>query len=340
MKPVIILGFGRSGTTWLADIISRLRGSLVLFEPLHPSVTERSKDLSYRRAMSAHDRLWLSQYIRSVLEKRHRMPWLMRNHAPVQIDRINPSFLDYLWHECGVAGFKEIRLNFAIPWLVEQRFGPIVFVVRDPRAVVASILNRPNFWEFGWPGTYQLMVDNVLDDPAFARHPVQARADLARSAKSDVERIAVLWALAHAVALEDCRNCGVPLIRYEDLYRDPFQTVRQIIKACHLEPRSIHPSYLFSPSLTTNRTFHGIYSMDRKIARGDFSVFWERTLSKEQCATILGIVSAFGLQEDLEDRGVVRPLWRRVPAAAKAGLDRPKIARKGAGRLGAAGAYG
>ena len=299
MKSVIVLGFGRSGTTWLADVISKLLGTLIVFEPLHPSVTERSEELSYRRVSDDREGAWLKGHIQAVLDKRHRRPWLMRNHVPGKIDEIDPSFLHYLWQECVIGGFKEIRLNFSIPWLVQQDFGSLVFVVRDPRAVAASILNRPNFWEFGWPGTYDLCVGNILDDPAFARDPVQTEADFIRSAQQDFERIAFLWALSHAIALEDCKKHGIPVIRYEDLYADPFGTVKQIVRLLDLEPRPIHPSYLFSPSLTTNRTFHGIYSVDKQVRRGDFSFFWNRTLSPYQCSAIEEIVSAFGLQDYL-----------------------------------------
>jgi hypothetical protein len=227
----------------------------------------------------------------------------MRNHVPVRIEDINPTFLDYLWRECAVVGFKEIRLNFLIPWLVQQALGAILFVIRDPRAVVASIINRPNFWEFEWPGTYELFIGNILNEPALAHHPVQRRADLMHSARSDVERIAILWALSHAIALDDCEEYGIPIIRYEDLYQDPFNTVRQALQVCHLDPKPIHPSYVFSPSLTTNRTFHGIYSMDKKIERGDFSIFWERTLSAQECAVIAEIVREFGLNYQLEEPG-------------------------------------
>jgi hypothetical protein len=342
MRRVVILGFGRSGTTWLADIISRVLGKLVLFEPLHPSVTERSEELSYRRVVAREDSLWLKQYILSVLKKRHRKPWLMRNHVPVRIEDINPTFLDYLWQECGIAGFKEIRLNLSIPWLVQQDFGSILFVIRDPRAVVASILNRPNFWEFGWPGTYDLIVSNVLDETALAHHPVRSHADVMRRARSDVERIAVLWALSHAIAIDDCERYGIPVIRYEDIYRAPFDTVRQVIKACHLDAKPIHPSYVFSPSLTTNRTFHGIYSMDQKIERSDFSVFWERTLSVHQCSAITDIVHEFGLQYDLEERSFIRPGWRRAREirAEELGLDQSRLVHEGAGAPTVKRAYG
>lgn len=266
----------------------------------------------------------------------------MRNHVPVRIDNINPTFLDYLWRECGIAGFKEIRLNLSIPWLAQQNFGSILFVIRDPRAVVASILNRPNFWEFGWPGTYDLVVGNVLDEPALAHHPVHRHADIMRSARSDIERIAVLWALSHAIALEDCEQYGIPVIRYEDLYRDPFDVVRQVIKACHLDPRPIHPSYVFSPSLTTNRTFHGIYSMDKKIQRSDFSVFWQRTLSARQCSAIAEIVHEFGLQYDLEEPGFVRPAWQRAREirTKELALARSRLVRGGAAAPRVKSAYG
>lgn len=313
MKPMIVLGFGRSGTTWLADVISKLVGGLVLFEPLHPSVTDRSKKMSYRRVLTDDDSTWLASYIRSVLSKRHKRLWLMRNHVPVAIDKIDQNFYHYLWRECSIAGFKDIRLNFTIPWLAKHDFGTLLFVVRDPRAVVASILSRPNFWEFGWPGTYDLIIGNMLSELALTAHPAMKYAELARSAEQDFERITILWALTHAIALEDCAQYDIPVVRYEELYAQPFHTVRKIMQDCDLAPKPIHPSYIFSPSLTTRRTFHGIYSIDKKVKRNDFSFFWDQILNPQQCSVIEKIVCDFGLEDQLTTSSDCSSAWQPAP---------------------------
>ena len=322
MKPVTVLGFGRSGTTWLADIISKILGGLILFEPLHPSVTDRSRQMSYRRTFSAEENTWLEGYIDEILSKRREKLWLMRNHVPVPIDQIDHDFYEYLWENCNVVGFKDIRMNYAVPWLAERDISRLVYIVRDPRAVVASILNRPNFWEFGWPGTYDLMVGNLLDDPTMADHPIQEHAEMIRSVDEDFERIAMLWTLSHRMALSDCIEWGVPIISYEDLYANPFETIEKLVECCDLPKRPLHPSYIFSPSLTTKRTFHGIYSIDKRVNEREFSFFWNQTLSTEQCARIEEIMTVLGLRDGLYDG---RSNWNTARAPHQAAASDPHV---------------
>src|SRR5688572_23175877 len=121
MKTIIVLGFGRSGTTWISDIISKVTGGLVLFEPLHPRVTEWAQRFCYSSVEREDDSELLKAYLSAVLTKQRRNSWLLRNHVPVAIDSISEEFVDLLWCECNVVGLKEIRANFMIPWF-QQHF--------------------------------------------------------------------------------------------------------------------------------------------------------------------------------------------------------------------------
>jgi hypothetical protein len=319
-SPVIILGFGRSGTTWLADIVSKMIGNLILFEPLHPSVISASDALSYSRPRADQRAPELHQHLTFVLDKQRKLPWLLRNHLPVHVNDADPYFMEYLWQFCDIAGFKEIRMNFMIPWLMERQMGSVLFIVRDPRAVISSILRRDNFWEFGWPGTYELMVSNLLDDPALADHPIQRHAAFIRGPRSYVERIAIMWALTHAVALDDARRHGVPVVRYENLYRQPFEVTRQIAEWLGLGAISIHPSYLFAPSLTTNKAFKSIFDTATNGNGGDLSFFWRDALSQSDRDAISDVLRRFGLEQWQEPADAALPVATglRLPFAVGA----------------------
>lgn len=267
MRPGIILGFGRSGTTWLADVISKATGRLVLFEPLHPDVAgpSYSYSWSYRAAGSAAVRAHLDD----VLAKRCRRPWLLRNHLSGPLGQTSPAELDYLWEHCEIGGFKEIRLNFAIPWLAAQDIGPIVFIVRHPYAVITSTLNRPNFWEYAvMEATYGMILAHC---PA-AINPVQW-------GHGAVARLAVMWSITHVAALPACREHGVPVFTYESLEADPFEAAKTVLRASGVEDRPLHPSYVLADSQTTHNKPR----------------FWKRQLSDAERAMIDEIVHSFGL---------------------------------------------
>lgn len=297
MNPIILLGFGRSGTTWISDIVSKARGGLILFEPLHPSVTEESARLSYRPVDQTAEES-LRNYFGDVLNKRLRKMWLMRNHVPVRLEEIDPAFLETLWKECAILGFKEIRCNFMLPWLVETYGRKIIFIVRDPRAVAASILKRKNFWEFGWPGTYQHFLAGTVDNPAFAGSDIARLSDYAHNLKGDVERIAAMWAITHAVVLPQLADLKIPIYRYEDFYIDPFTATRQMLSQLGHDNAQLHPAHLFTPSMTTAKTVHGLFDFDKKIAARDMSFFWDTTLDQDDMARLFAVTDKFGIDTD------------------------------------------
>lgn len=291
--PIIILGFGRSGTTWISDIVSKILGKLVLFEPLHPSVADDSRDQSYSRASDGR----LEPYFRAVLAKEHRRSWLMRNHVPVPLKEIDPSFVDLLWDQCEVTGFKEIRANFMVPWLFRTLSRRIVFIVRDPFAVVASIRRRPNFWEFGWPGTYDIMIGRNLGNSAYDGIPaIRALREMEPGLTGDIERIAMMWAVSHAVALNDLERLGLPYFLYEDFYMAPFETTRRVFSHLEYESPHIHPAHIFTPSMTTQKTLHGFYEFDRRIETRNLDFFWNEVLDEADRAAIRRIVAPLNLQ--------------------------------------------
>lgn len=295
MKTIIVLGFGRSGTTWISDIISKISGNLILFEPFHPSVTEHSRMFSYSYIDGGEASSLLKNYLNDVLTKRHRKMWLMRNHVPVALDRISNTFLNRLWVECAVLGFKEIRANFMIEWFYKNIDCKIVFILRHPCAVIASIKNRSNFWEFGWPETYELFLRKTIYHNRYKNHKIRNHTTIIKNAQTDIAKYTVMYALTHAIALPQLEQLGIPIFFYEDFYADPFGSVRRLSEYLGNGSVNIHPSYIFTPAMTTLKTFHGIHAMEENIANKGASLFWENELSGKEVNQILEIVNTFGI---------------------------------------------
>jgi hypothetical protein len=297
-ESIAVLGFGRSGTTWISDIISKTTGGLILFEPLHPSVTEMSQEFSYA-PISPGNANRIKTYLTDVVSKRHRKMWLMRNHVPVRLEEISPHFLDLIWENCNVIGFKEIRANFMLRWLQQELDYRIVFIVRHPCAVVSSILKRHNFWEFGWPDTYQLFLARTIYHPHYQNHRISECRSFVERAESALEKYAIMWAITHAIALVELERMGLPVFYYEDFYTNPFQSARKLLDYIGIGKENIHPAYIFTPSMTTLKTLHGLYGSEELIQDGA-SIFWKDTLTAVQVERILEITRCFGV--DLYDK--------------------------------------
>ena len=92
-KFIIVLGFGRSGTTWISDMISKMNGRLILFEPFHPSVTHLSQRIAYTPVDRGIEGYLIAQLLTDVLTKRHKKLWLLRNHVPTKLEEVSQSFV-------------------------------------------------------------------------------------------------------------------------------------------------------------------------------------------------------------------------------------------------------
>lgn len=304
MKDIIVLGFGRSGTTWISDIISKVKGSVILFEPLHPSVTEYSEEFSYSCVTERQCSARLKAYLREVLAKRHRKMWLMRNHVPTRLEELSQDFLEQLWRECSIIGFKEIRANFMIDWFHKNLNGKIVYIIRHPCAVLASIKKRTNFWEFGWPKTYELFLEKTIFNDTYRNHDIAGLAGVVEDARSDLDKYAVMWSVTHAIALPELKRHKIPLFYYENFYSEPFLWVRKMFEYLNDKAVNIHPAYIFTPSMTTLKTLHGLRNVTDPINGNSTAFFWDKVLSKKEVDRVMEIVRSFGI-DNYDKKGAV-----------------------------------
>ncbi len=318
-KLVIVLGFGRSGTTWISDMISKMYGKLILFEPFHPSVTELSQGIAYSTVDKGTRSVLIDQLLTRVMGKRHKKLWLLRNHLPARLEQISDTFVEKLWDECDILGFKEIRANFMIEWLATSFLAKIVFIIRHPCAVAASIKNRDNFWEFGWPGTYHLFLERTIFNEKYNHHPIAERRELIKGLDTDIEKYAAMWAITHAIVLPKLKQQRIPLFFYEKFYEDPFDSARTLAAYLGNADINIHPAHIFTPSMTTLKTFHGISGMETQITEKGPAMFWDGSLSEQEVKKILFIVGEFGI--DLYDTVGCRPQHTSSNKACVPGLS-------------------
>lgn len=294
--PIVVLGFGRSGTTWISDIISKALGGLVLFEPLHPQACTFASDICYDDLSGRASSRRVNDYLSAVLSKKLRQRWLLRNHLFTPLEEVSGEFIETIWNECHILGFKEIRANFMIPWLRKHLDAQIVFVVRHPCAVIASIRKRANFWnEFGWE-THWLMFMNRAVAISPEDEVVNLACSAAASAQSDLEKQAAMWAVTYAVAQTELRTAGVPLFYYEDFYERPFAASRVLFSYLGYPDISMHPSHLFVPSMTTMRTVHGLTASESDYVRHGEAMFWDGVLAESEVTEIMAVVAASGIE--------------------------------------------
>jgi len=295
-KWATILGFGRSGTTWLSDIVSKSLGAAILFEPLHPEVLPDSQGLSYRSELSPSESGALLNHLTNLLEKQNRSPWLLRNHLPGRVHEIDPGLNALIWREVDIIGMKSIRAALAPAWVAQNIGSNVVFIVRHPLAVVSSILRRENFWEFGWPRTWEVFIANALSGRSTEISRTRELYESSKAPEALLDRVATMWAITHAIAIPQVHRLGLLVTFYEDLYQSPFRESKEVLGYLGHEGAGVMPQHLFTPSMTTMRTLHGQRGLKTS---GGLSVpasfFWKETLSRDEQRRVLDIVDAYGV---------------------------------------------
>jgi hypothetical protein len=202
---VFLAGSGRSGTTWLSEVINYKGAYRYVFEPFNPARVRafghfRSKQYlrpgDVREAFLEPARLALSGDLKD--------PWT---------DRFNTKFV------ARRRLIKDIRANLLLGWMRANFPGmPIVLLLRHPCAVVSSRL------ALGWKDNLgeTMAQEDLVEDFLL---PVEAEI---RAARDDFERHLFLWCIDNYVPLRQFARGEIHLVYYEDLLENPEDGLRSL----------------------------------------------------------------------------------------------------------------
>ena len=90
------------------------------------------------------------------------------------------------------------------------------------------------------------------------------------------------------------RGPGGVIGQVEALYRRPFEGSRALLAELGLPSRDLHPSWLFTPSMTAQRTLHGLDQNPDDPAFGT-SAFWRDQLGASDVERVLEIARKAGI---------------------------------------------
>jgi hypothetical protein len=197
-----IAGMGRSGTTWVADIVNHDHSYRILFEPLLQAPVRAAGGFAWiqymdRRAVDPVP----ARAMERILSGRIRVGAVDRNHRGILFRR---------------RIVKEIRCNLMLGWLRQIRPAmPIILVIRNPLAVAASWLR------LAWGGPTASSppdLDVMLSQEALLdAFPVIRRAMKEIDRNDTFERILLQWCILHIVPAQQLGPGDALILHYEDL---------------------------------------------------------------------------------------------------------------------------
>ncbi|MEO1129077.1 MAG: sulfotransferase [Planctomycetota bacterium] len=207
---VLIAGSGRSGTTWLAELVNHRRDCRVLFEPFFAREVPAAAAFHRRQYVRpGDDRPDLAGAARAILGGEVRGPWIDAQ-----------TTARFAYHR-RIA--KEIRGNLFLPWLrTVMPDMPIILVVRHPCAVIASQVRM------GW----KAHVRDLPEQDALLADHLEPHRDLLAGLSDDdddvIARSALLWCLETRVPLTMSSRDEIHVMFYEHLVREPEQELARL----------------------------------------------------------------------------------------------------------------
>jgi hypothetical protein len=203
-KQIFVLGDGRSGTTWIAEVLNFDKKYLSLSEPFHG-----------RRIMQlSNDRLYPT---RNDLNKLGRRGFNLESYAGVM-----PSFAGLeLPKKCVFSGaiIKDISSHLILPKIQDDR-RKNVLVIRNPLSVAISKEG------YGKWNTERDINNFLKQSPALQSLGSQCISRY--SVNTKFLEYVFTWCLLHRYILPIIEELGFFVIFYENLLRDPEQSFEEL----------------------------------------------------------------------------------------------------------------
>lgn len=263
---MLIAGSGRSGTTWLQEVLNHRGDHRVIFEPFWGARVPLCVAFDGRQYLRPCDSApQMASAARRIVRGE------LRNEWTDQFTRWGKVYRKRL--------IKTIRANLLLKWLHGLvPWMPVVFLMRHPLAVVESQLRKG--WEYEPSNLFR-------SDPLVADH-LAPFAHLPAQCGDPWERNLLFWCIENYVPLRQFHRGEIHIAFYESLVSDPQDEIRFVFG--HLgrvgdppaEERAAVPSSLAHAG--------------GPIAAGEDPIgFWRKSVSADQLKRSREMLSAFRL---------------------------------------------
>jgi hypothetical protein len=275
-KAAVVAGSGRSGTTWVGQVLGAVSHYRLMFEPFHVRETRLIRDWHYRQYVRPDDRR--TTYVEPaslILSGRVRSHW---------IDKLNGEVLP------RGRLIKDIRIQLLLPWM-HKTFPdiPIVIITRHPCAVALSRM------ALGW----QTSLDGLLEQEELVDDYLSPFVSEMERAKDEFDKNFILWCAENYVPMKYfSRKNYVPamhasgdpalITRYEDICANPEAEFNKLANFCGWRMREESMPLMRQPSAMT--AAHSAI-----LSGGNLAESWRRKISSRQLKSARRLLETFRL---------------------------------------------
>jgi len=268
---VLLVGSGRSGTSWVPDVINFDHRYRYLYEPFH------SKHVPIARG-------WLArQYLRPDAEDPARLELARR----IFTGRLRNAYAD-AYNKCVVTRkrlIKDTRLQLALGW-IRRNFPqmPMIYLMRHPCAVVNSRMQLGRDCD---------LARHFFSQPALMADHLEPFRAAMEAAADDFEKHVYIWCVENYVPMRQLGKRDAHLIFYEHVCTDPRAEIERLgaFLGGGLDERALEA--VEKPSVQA-RKYHG--GGTSAIVTGASLVdAWRKYVPADRVRRAVEIAASFGL---------------------------------------------
>jgi len=312
-NPLIVVGSGRSGTTWILDVIAEANDLRSVFEPLNPDGIKDALPFVNRYIPKDAEEVELKSFLQKSFSGELNHLWPNTRFLP---KNLKPSVFKLItsWDYCrGFMGrykrfskryfshlrgagrrpiTKCIRANLMLEWITANFDARTIFVVRHPAAVVASKMAASQkkggaVWDFEGPNE-QRILSQYKNDDQLRKDYLAPYSDIFSQKLTPVAGHTLLWCIENILPIYKHQNNKRYVFFYEDLVMHPEEEFKRMVKILNLkkEPEG---------GIFETRSQQGSVEMGKNRCYTDQLSRWMKSFSGEELAQIEQVLEFFNL---------------------------------------------
>lgn len=275
-NSIFLAGTGRSGTTWISEIINYKNEYRYIFEPFHPNKVKTSKIFGVRRYIRPScrdtDLLGAAEYI---LTGKIRNFWT---------DNFNAKFI------CTKRLIKCIRANLFLRWLYENFPGlSIILLIRHPCATALSHIK----FDLKVSLDDYLIQDELVDD---CLKPFEKEINKAKNL-SDFQKHIFMWCIENHVPLCQFKKGEICVVFYENFCDKPEEEIKKVFSFLGKTVETKVFDILRKPAPLA-RSWSAIIKGENLVGS------WKNQLTSDEVKMSNDILSIFGLSNVYDSDGM------------------------------------
>jgi hypothetical protein len=309
-NPLVIAGSGRSGTTWVLDVLVEANNLRPVFEPLNSDGVNEARDFGNCYVREKAYEPELKCFMEKVFTGKLNYLWpktrIIPAEMPSSISQLTSWDYNYTLlsqytkilirysNDARKKSFRPItkciRANLMLDWLAANFNPRIIFLVRHPGAVVASKIAAAktkggSVWDFNGPNEQRILFQYKQDEQ-LRKDYLDKYYEIFSEKLSPVAGHTVLWCIENILPVYNQQKKKRYVFFYEDIVKDPEKEFGRMVKVLSLE-RKPDSAIIAQPSQQASQEMRNRSFEENQLTR------WMKSFDQQQLGEIDKILKFF-----------------------------------------------